>query len=129
VQARLGIDVAVIGARIRLERCIDFHDVVWHEQIKAVYEFLCSDYTRRGKTLPRQTARGEYGWDREVINYLADLIYRGTGIAVGSVRASFREPTDGPLFEGSAIYRGAHVQIAVRDPLLIEAYWLDSGRI
>ena len=33
------------------------------------------------------------------------------------------------LFGGSALYRGAHVQIAVRDPLLIEAHWLERGTI
>jgi hypothetical protein len=33
---------------------------------------------------------------------------------------SFREPDDEPIFESSGLYRGAHVQIAVRDQALIE---------
>jgi hypothetical protein len=128
-QRRLGPDIAIVGARIHLDRCIDFHDVVWHDQIKAVHDALRSRQAESGRRSPRQTARGEHGWDREVINRLADLIYRATGITVGVVRASFREPEDEPLFGGSALYRGAHVQLAVRDQWLIEAHWLERGSI
>jgi hypothetical protein len=53
----------------------------------------------------------------------------GPGVAVGAVRASFREPFDEPIFGGSALYRGAHVQIAVRDESLIEEAWLERGSV
>jgi hypothetical protein len=128
-QGRLGPDIAVVGARIRLERCLDFHDTRWHAQFRAVYDILRERYQRSGKPLPRQTARGEHGWDREVINYLANVVYRATGITVGVVRAPFREPEDEPLFAGSGLYRGAHVQIAVRDRRLIEDRWSARGEL
>lgn len=79
--------------------------------------------------MPRQTARGEHGWDRVIINHLAYQIYRATGIRIGVVRASFREPDDAPIFGASGLYRGAHVQVAVRDHALIEEHWLERGEV
>src|SRR5262245_50906326 len=97
VRTRLGTHIVVIGARIRLERCIDLHDIVWRGQIEAVYRYLQSLYARRGLASPRQTAQGQHGWDRLVLNQLVYMIYRRTGIEVGAVRASFREPDDVPI--------------------------------
>ena len=126
-QARLGPDIAVIGARIRLERGIDFHDTTWHAPLRAMYEMLRARYEAGERPLPRQTAGGEHGWDHDAINYLVYRIYRRASVRVGFVRASFREPFDEPIFGESALYRGAHVQIAVRDVSLIEDAWLQQS--
>ena len=127
VKARLGTQVAVIGARIHLDRCMDFHDTVWHKPLRDVYEYLRERYERTQRALPQQTAWGKHGWDREVINQLVLMTYRITGVEIGAVRASFREPGDEPIFGDSALYQGAHVQIAVRDQRLIEERWLARG--
>jgi hypothetical protein len=90
---------------------------------------VAARYVRTGQVPPRQTSRGEHGWDRLIINQLVYLIYRRTGIGVGVVRASFREADDQPIFGDSGLYAGAHVQIAVRDRNLIEERWLARGEV
>ena len=74
---------------------------------------------------------GPVTWDYDVIlcngfNANFDPV-KGGGFE--PVRASFREPFDEPIFGGSALYRGAHVQIAVRDESLIEEAWLECGSV
>lgn len=118
-QQRFGDQAAVVGAEIDLTDSIDLLDVRWH----AVLDYSCTDLLRRlqegGHPAPRQTT-GAHRLDRAVVNHAVGLL-ESQGIPVRSVRAAFAEGQ--PLFQGSALWSLAHVQIAVRDPAAIVRLW------
>lgn len=108
--------VAVIRATIVLKDCIDLLDIGWWEALRSAYQELERKILETGGRLPRQTAR-LHRLDGAIVNYCVETL-RLNGGMTGAVRAAFTEAE--PLFEGSAICSRSHVQIAIRDPALIQ---------
>ena len=104
----------VLRATIRLESCVDLLDIAWWPTLRLTH----SQFVEREKALPKQTATsGAHRLDRAVLNYMVTVLGE-SGQAVRCLRAAFVEGER--LFPASALYSRSHVQIAVRDPLLIE---------
>lgn len=107
-------NAAVLRATIRLESCVDLLDIAWWPTLSSSHR----QFVEREKVLPRQTATsGAHRLDRAVLNYMAAVLAE-EGQTVRCLRAAFVEGER--LFPASALYSRSHVQIAVRDPLLIE---------
>ncbi|HEX8737958.1 MAG TPA: hypothetical protein VF721_21680 [Pyrinomonadaceae bacterium] len=114
-------NAAVIGAKIRLEACIDLLDIRWTSVLSELYDSFLTQMKRSNLELPKQSS-GAHRLDRLVINYAVGfLAERETKIRC--VRGAFIEGK--PIFPDSAIFDRAHVQIAVRDIMLIEKMWAE----
>ena len=108
-------NAAVLQATIRLEDCVDLLDIAWWPTLSSSHRH----FVEREKVLPKQTATsGAHRLDRAVLNYMVTVLGE-SGQAVRCLRAAFVEGER--LFPASALYSRSHVQIAVRDPLLIES--------
>ena len=124
--SRYGSEAAVIGAVIRLTDCMDFLDIEWAKALTALYDAFLSQLKRGNHPLPAQTS-GAHRLDRAVINYSVGVLAE-QGVQVRVVRAAFIEGV--PIFPQSALFDRAHVQVAVRDTMLIERVWLvERGEI
>jgi hypothetical protein len=119
---RYGADAAVVGALIRLDDCMDLLDIYWSRALTDTYNAYLAQSKRARLSLPRQT-RGAHRLDRAVINYAVGVLAE-QGIVIRSVRAAFVEGT--PVYPRSALLDRSHVQIAVRDPSLIEEAWMEG---
>ncbi len=119
---RYGSKSAVIGAKIRLENCMDLLDIQWVPVISEIYNSFLTQFKKANLPLPRQS-KGSHRLDRQVINYMVGNL-REKEIHIRSVRAAFTEGI--PVFKDSAIFTHSHVQIAVRDTAVIEEYWLEK---
>jgi hypothetical protein len=117
-----GTDAAVVGARIKLEFCIDLLDIEWFQTLSAAYDGFLRKIQQTGLPFPRQTG-GAHRLDREVLNY-AIAVLKEQGYSIKSVRAAFAEGA--PAFPNSALLNRSHVQIAVRDTSVIVKRWLES---
>ena len=107
-------NAAVLQATIRLENCVDLLDIAWWPTLSSSHR----QFVEREKVLPKQTATsGAHRLDRAVLNYMVTVLAE-SGQTVRCLRAAFVEGER--LFPASALYSRSHVQIAVRDPLLIE---------
>jgi hypothetical protein len=118
-----GSDAAVIGAKIRLESCIDLLDIAWGPILHEAYDFFLTLLKETGQPLPIQT-RKAHRLDRHVINYAIGMLNE-QNIEICAVRAAFNEGS--PIFPDSAIFDRSHVQIAIRDENLIEEFWKIEG--
>jgi hypothetical protein len=114
---------AVICARLRLENCIDLFDVGWQPILKAVYNDFVGEYQSDGQPLPAQNPENSkaHRLDCAFLNYSVDFLAT-LGQTVESMRASFVEGDR--LFPDSAIFDLAHVQVAIRNPKLIQNLYL-----
>jgi hypothetical protein len=114
---------AVIRAHLRLENCIDLFDVGWQPLLKAVYNGFAREYQSDGQPLPVQNPDRSkaHRLDCAFLNYSVEFLAE-LGQTVESIRASFVEGER--LFPGSAIFDLAHVQIAIRNPALIQTLQL-----
>ncbi|HEU4561591.1 MAG TPA: hypothetical protein VFS20_27445 [Longimicrobium sp.] len=109
----------MLGAEIDLDDCLDLIDPRWHDVVREAHTTFLRDLQAEGRSLPRQTA-GAHRLDREVLNVTATLLAE-RGIHVRTVRAAFVEGA--PLYEHSALWSHAHVQIAVREPSALVRLW------
>jgi hypothetical protein len=107
---------AVVRALIRLEDCMDLLDVSWARFLNEAYDLFLKHLKAAVQPLPVQT-RGAHRLDRDVINYAVGILAE-KGFHIRTVRAAFVEGA--PIFPNSALFDHSHVQIAVRDPNLIE---------
>lgn len=111
----------VIGAKIRLEDCIDLLDIQWTSVLSEMYDAFLKKAKLADIKLPEQIG-GAHRLDRLVINYAVGfLAERKTSIRC--VRGAFIEGK--PIFPDSAIFDRAHVQIAVRDIMVVEETWVE----
>ncbi|SRR5579875_394296 len=85
----------------------------WENNLKRAMDWAKKHF--KANAAVKQTAL-KHNRDRAVIEYLIEQ-YRVRGTAIRCVRSSFNEGK--PIFPMSAIYRQAHIQIAVRDTSLI----------
>lgn len=113
---------AVLEATISLEDCMDITDDFWKEQLAETYTLFKKAYRRLKRPLPKQTAL-KHNRDRAVIEHLIGKL-RPRGTIIRCVRSSFNEGRR--LYPLSAIYRQAHIQVAVRDTSLISSLQLHT---
>lgn len=119
-----GIQPAVICSELELDNCLDMLDTVWFEGIQRVFEVLAKRCDRDGIILPRQTSKA-HRLDCAVLNLTVSQLIN-QGFHVSSLRAAFVEGD--VLYQESALYNLAHVQIAVRDLSVVRRSWLmDPG--
>lgn len=114
-------NAAVIGAEIRLEDCIDLLDIHWTRVLSELYDSFLAQMKRANLELPKQSS-GAHRLDRLIINYAVGFLAERE-IRIRCVRGAFIEGK--PIFPDSAIFDRAHVQIAVRDIMLIEKMWAE----
>lgn len=124
-----GPEAAVLGASIRVEDFMDLLDVGWAREITAFYDAFVAHLKAAGRPLPVQQG-GAHRLDRQVLNYAVGVLEQ-RGLIVRAVRAPFVEGSR--IFPNSGLFDQAHVQIAVRDPSIIEDVWVEpesstSGR-
>ena len=115
-----GTEAAVIVAEISMRDCIDLLDIEWFQFLTEAYNSFMEQLRLANLPHPRQTSRA-HRLDREVVNYSVGILAE-QGTIVSSVRAAFSEGN--PVYPLSALFDRSHVQIAVRDPSLIERVWL-----
>ncbi len=123
-ERRKATQPAVICSEIELDGCLDMLDVVWFEAIQMAFEVIAQRCEREGLSLPLQSSMA-HRLDCAVLNLAVDQL-TSQGFRIRSLRAAFTEGST--LYEGSALYDLAHVQIAVRDLSVIRRSWLvDPG--
>lgn len=110
---------SVVCSEIRLENCMDFLDIQWSGVLADVYDSFLTEMKRAKIPLPTQSS-GAHRLDREVINYAVGILAK-RNIKISCVRAVFKEGR--PIFPNSALFTLDHIQIAVRDTILIERSW------
>ncbi len=103
--------IGVVGAVIQLGACLDLTDVAYTRRLGRAYESLKQMRVAAGEPMPENKG----GWralDCFVINELVAAA-DNAGVVFQTVRCPFLEGE--PAFEGSAILRESHIQLAVRD--------------
>jgi hypothetical protein len=125
-RAKYRDDAAVIGAAIRLERCMNFGDSGWDARLKQAYEDLRNVAEAAGR--PLRSNRGKQHFlDRAVINFCIQRLF-DANMPIYVVRAPFAE--DGPIFgdesSASSLSSRGHVQLAVINWRVIERLWEDT---
>jgi hypothetical protein len=123
---KYGGEAVVVGATISLQRAtlMDLIDIDWPERLKTFYvEYLQYCLLNR-KPIPKQNPEesGAHYLDRDVVNQ-AVLHWGRNGTPIRAVRAAFEEGE--PVYEDSAIYDRAQVQISIRDVSLIRKTWIE----
>ena len=100
---------AVIGAKIRLGRCLNLLDVTAYKSLRDTYNILKANVScqlpRNGKLCHRL--------DCLVINTATSFAEKVLGLPYDTVRCPF--PEGEPVFPGSTILDRSHIQIAVRN--------------
>lgn len=119
-ERRYGKDAAVVGAMIRLGRCLDLFDPTNIELLSQAHLEL----NRGGQPLPKN-ANKHKRLDCAVFNFLYDRLGQN-GFVVDSTRAVFVPMQDAKiprLWDRSGVFRGGHIQLCVREPRHILAVW------
>lgn len=117
---RYGEEAAVVGALVRLGRCIDLLDPANADLLRDAHH----DLTRLGAPLPSNANASKF-LDCVVFNYLYAKMAR-EGLHVQSCRAVFVPIRAGKLprlWPRSGVFDGGHVQLCVRDSNNILAAW------
>jgi hypothetical protein len=111
---------AVIRSLIRLDNCIDLLDIKWFPPLKIVYNSFTKQYQNSNRPLPQQNPMRSkaHRLDCEFFNYTTQMLHR-RGQDIETIRALFIEGEN--IFPNSAIFDLAHIQIAVKNPDLIES--------
>ncbi len=124
-QRRYDSDAAVVGALVRLGRCIDLLDPSNTMLLKQAYGELEIAMSAVGKPVP-QNANTHKFLDCSVFNWLYAKL-EIEGFLVESCRAVFVPLQAGKglprLWKRSGVFEGAHIQLCVRDPRNILAAW------
>jgi hypothetical protein len=121
---RYGDEAAVVGALVRLGRCLDLLDPSNTALLRAARADLDGMLTAAGQKLPENANNHKY-LDCAVFNWLYRLLAED-GRTVDSCRAVFVPLKEGKmprLWVRSGVFEGAHVQLCVREPSNILAVW------
>lgn len=118
----------VVGAIIKLDSCLDLTHSAHLEIVRAAFVELDKTFQMTGRTLPQNKSAGKGDADlvrryrdRLVLDFVHDLRQRDNKPAFDTVRASF--PEGAPLYAGAKITEQSHVQICVRNPQCVLAYF------
>lgn len=106
-----GEEPAVIGAHIRLGRCLNLLDTARSRELVRTYEQIRIGLGSR--RIPRNTDSGAHYLDCDVINAYCLLVQAENEYTFQNVRGCY--PEGDPVYPGSKILALTHVQIAVRD--------------
>ena len=109
-------DPAVLGSVIDLGNCMNLMDVDSQGRLQQTYQALKTG----GKDLP-SNSKFCHDLDCNVINATCEYL-AGQGRAFDTVRGAF--PEGDPVFADSKILTMTHVQICVRNPEVVVAYFL-----
>ena len=125
---------AVLGAIIHLGQCFDLLDTRATQLLASSFEDFRSDFLKVGRPLPTNSPSPRVSNDKDqllrrldcsVLNWLMERLDDDElSPTFDSVRGLFQE--DEAVFEGSAIRRKSHIQIAVRNPSCIIGYFKPS---
>lgn len=118
-----GEEAAVVGARIKLDGCMDLLDVGWRRYLSAAKDAFVHRWKAMGRAVPTQKG-GAHWLDCAVIDFAVTEFLPSEGIYIGVVRAAFSEGD--PLWESSSLYSKSHVQIAIRNLTLIREVWIED---
>lgn len=117
-------DGAVVGASIRLGRCLDLLDPANATLLKVGHSELVSALKAVPAEVPQNANNHKY-LDCAVFNWVyAQLIKRGH--RVESTRAVFVPMLGGKMtrmWPRSGVFEGGHIQVCVREPANILAVW------
>jgi hypothetical protein len=117
-------EAAVVGALIRLGRCIDLLDPRNTALLRDAHAEVEATVTQANAEMPSNMNTHKF-LDCAVFNYLYAKL-EGQGLAVESCRAVFVPLKSGQmprLWTRSGVFDGAHVQLCVREPDNILAVW------
>jgi hypothetical protein len=118
-------DAAVVGASIRLGRCLDLLDPSNVSLITAAHADLASVLAATGQVAPRNANTHKY-LDCVVFNYFHAQLDR-QGFRYETSRAVFVPMRAGGgmarLWDRSGVFEGAHIQISLREQRNILAAW------
>lgn len=106
-----GGEPVVLGATIRLGRCLNLLDIEHSSGLSLAYNQFAENLGKR--RMPRNTETGAHFLDREVIDLYCRIVELRSDYAYQTVRGCY--PEGEPVFTGSKILQRTHVQIAVRD--------------
>jgi len=104
-----------IGAVIQLSSCLNLMDTGSAEEIRRTYDKAVAT----GQPLPANTGK-RHGLDMFIIN-LATLTAEDNGCTYDAVRGAFIEGDE--IFPCSSIRSDTHIQLCVRNPACILAYF------
>lgn len=109
---------AVVGAVIQLGDCYDLLDTRFTRDLAQGAGAFASTWAQTSRALPHNSGRDRKArhLDCAVINWWLDQL-AAQGTTYQTVRCGFSEGE--PVFDGMAILRESHVQVAVRDPACI----------
>lgn len=118
-------DAAVVGSLVRLGRCIDLLDPSNAALLVTAHSELESALTQAGQSLKNNANTHKYR-DCAVFNYLFAKLEQ-SDLQVESARAVFVPLEAGKglprLWDRSGVFRGAHIQLSVRESNNILAVW------
>jgi hypothetical protein len=118
-------DSAVVGALIRLGRCLDLLDPANSDLLRSTYEEMSAAVRSIGRQ-PKQNGNHHKFMDCFVFNLFFDKLERA-GYAVESTRAVFVPTAAGKgldrLWLRSGVFGGSHIQLSIREPSNILAVW------
>lgn len=120
-EKKYGADAAVVGALIRLGRCLDLLDPANGDLLRFAYSDLVEILESVGKQPPKANANSYKYLDCSVFNYCFAKLEE-SGYAVESTRAVFL-PGRGRLWPRSGVFVSSHIQLAIREPNNILAVW------
>jgi hypothetical protein len=117
-------DAAVLGALVRLGRCFDLLDPSNADVLHDAHAEMSTALAALGQPLPKNANANKF-LDCAVFNWLYQRLGK-QGLHVQSSRAVFVPVQAGRLsrvWERSGIFRGAHIQVCVRERQNILAAW------
>jgi hypothetical protein len=118
-------EAAVVGATIRLGRCLDLLDPTNVDLLKTSHVDLLATLKAAGATAPNNANTHKY-LDCDVFNYLHAQLERH-GFRYETCRAVFVPMRTGGgmarLWKRSGIFEGGHIQVCLREQKNILAAW------
>lgn len=123
-QRRYGKRAAVVGAMIRLGRCLDLLDPSNVDLLTEARQALGSELRKAGLAVPANHNTHKF-LDCVVFNHLYKTM-DSAGHRFETCRAVFVPMQGGRmprLWTRSGVFRGGHIQISIREPANIVALW------
>ncbi|MDR1158754.1 MAG: hypothetical protein LBK75_10725 [Oscillospiraceae bacterium] len=112
---------AVLGARIKLGRCLDLLQPKCVDTLRRHYEIFLAEMTLLRAPLPKNTSGGRH-LDCAVIEHLHRYRLHYGKPPFDSLRCAFEDGE--PIFPGSLLRTLTHVQLCVRNHDCILSYFL-----
>ncbi len=120
---------AVIGAAIDLGYCLNLMESKSLDSLKSTYDFLASMFKRIGLRLPKNKPAKNGNTDL-LVRELDCLVIQTNHTLINMAKVKSYDTVRGLFFEGNELYPNAgfkeknHIQICVRNPNCIKAYFL-----